>query len=276
MKQRLMLFALSCLLLAPATAQAMDIGYYTSQVERIMTAQRVKDMLGVARQIKEAGGSYQQDLPCPLDTRTDDPESMRVLIGVRQFDALYAAAFGKREDAARFIKAQNDLVMKLNLKGRVDVAAVFPPEMNWMVREPDKVTFDDIVAAYADNAARYKDLAGDAQGFDVMADALYGFAVEGLYVVGLHAIQAEGEPAMQELLKGMMPSLEALAEIYGSFKDRGDYAAYVDPDRFLEKGSRLGWLRQVADFIEKSEGDMSIHEITAMAGFAAVQRRALQ
>ena len=276
MKPHCAIFVLACLVLAPVTAAAEDIGHYADQVERIMTGQRITDMMDVAMRLKQAGGSYQQDLTYAPVAGTPDPEAMRVLIGVRQFDALYAAAFGKRREAARFLKEQNDLILKLNLKGRVDVSAVFPPELNWMVREPDNINFDDIVAAYADNASRYKDLTADPAGFDVIADALFGFVVEGLCVTGLHAIQAEGEPGMQRLLQGMTPSLEALAELYGSFRDSRDYSAYVDPDRFLEKGSRLGWIRQVADFIKKSDGDLTIHEITAVAGFAAVQRRQLQ
>ncbi len=275
MKLRCAILTLVCLLLAPNPAMAKSIDYYAGQVEQIMTGKRITDMMGVAMRLKEAGGSYQQDLTYPLEAGIHDAEAMRVLIGVRQFDALYAAAFGKRQDVALFLKAQEALILKLNLKGRVDVSAVFPPELNWMAREPDKVDFHDIVAAYADNASRYTNLTADPAGFDVIADSLFGFAVEGLYVIGLHAIQAEGEPAMAELLNGMEPCLEALGRLYGTFEDSRDYAAYVDPDMFLEKGSRLGWIRQVAEFIQRSGSDLSIHEITAIAGFAAVQRKAL-
>lgn len=280
MKLHHAIVGLALLLLAatPAMGQDQDqkMERLAAQVSDAITQADITDMMSVTMRLKEAGASYQEALTYPMDTRFDnDPEAMRLLIGVRQFDALYAAAFGKKQEVMRFLKAQNDLVMQLNLKGRVDVAAVFPPELNWMLREPDKVNFDDIVAAYADNLERYKEMGKVPAGLDVIGDALYGFVVEGLYVTGQSVIQAGGDPQMKRAVNGMAPSLDALAQVYGIMQQDKDYAAYLDPAQLLDQGARMGWIKELADMIARKGGNLSDNELQAIAAFAVEQRKTI-
>ncbi len=280
MKLHYVLIGLACLLLAATPFNELDkdqkMERIAAEVNEAITKADITDMMSASMRLKEAGGSYQEALTYPMDTRfADDPEAMRVLIGVRQFDALYAAAFGKKQAVTSFLKAQNDLVMQLNLKGRVDVAAVFPPELNWMVREPDKVDFKDIVAAYADNIDRYNEMGKDPAGLDVIGDALYGFVVEGLYITGQSVIQAGSDPQMMRVINGMAPSLNALTHIYKIMETDKDYAAYVDPAQLLDQGARMGWVKELADMITRKGGNLSGSELQAIAAFAVEQRKTI-
>ena len=279
--QRLTIILAFCLLLAaaPAQAQDTDIKRIPAEVNDIFTKEGITDMMSVSMRLKEAGGSYQQDLTYPLDAKFQDfPEAMRILIGVYQFDALYAAAFGKRQEVARFLKAQEKQILELNLKGRVDVAALFPPELNWMLREPDKVDFKDIVAAYADNLSRYEKLAEDPVGLDLIGDALYGFVVEGLYVSGQSVLQAGSDPQMMRVINGMSPSLEALTRLYEGLERNKDYAALLDPDQImdnLDQSARRGWVKELANMIAQKGGSLSGNELAAIAAFAVDQRKTI-
>jgi len=267
---------LICLLLAAVPAQAQDqtLERVSVDVIKIATQEQLTDMMSVSMRLKEAGASYQKALTYP-EIKLDDSEAMRVFIGVRQFDALYAAAFGKKKDVAAFLKAQNDQVMQLNLKGRVDVAAVFPPELNWMLREPDKVNFKDIVAAYADNLSRYEKLGEEPAGLDVIGDALFGFVVEGLYVTGQSILQAGSDPQMLRVINGMSPSLNALSRLYEAMTHDKQYAAFCDTAEALELGERRGWIKEMADMLAQKGGSLSGNELQAIATFAVKKRQTL-
>jgi len=270
---------LICLLLAAVPAQAQDNDAIPFQgieaLKEAMTRENITDMMSVSMRLKEAGGSYQQALTYPQGSELDDPEARRVLIGVRQFDTLYAAAFGKKQEVARFIKAMDEQVLKLNLKGRMDVASVFPPELNWMAREPDKVNFNEIVDAYADNLSRIEVKADNPVELDVIADSLYGFVVEGLYVTGQSILQAGGDPQMLRVVNGMSPSLEILATLYEKISNNPEFTAILDTAETLELSARKGWIREMADMIVRKGGSLSGNDLQAIAAFAVTQRQSI-
>ena len=273
------LLGLCCLVLvtSPALATEQDPGApvrsMAVEAKEIITEQGLTDMMSVTMRLKEAGASYQKSLAYPAKARLgDDAEARRLLIGVYQFDALYAAAFGKKKDVSEFLKAQSDQVMKLNLKGRVDVAAVFPPELNWMLREPDKVDFDDIVTAYADNLPRYEELAKELPGLNVLSDALYGFVVEGLYVSGQSILDTGSDPRMKRVINALRPALEALTQLYASMEYAPDRDS-LDPTELLSQGARRGWVKELTDLVVRKQGDLSDNELAAIAAYAVEQRK---
>lgn len=249
-------------------AQAKELQHYVDQVQALLTKEKVQNMMGVAKKLKESGLSYQHSLTFPLNVERGDgddkAEDLRVLIGVYQFDALYSAAFGKKREAAASIKAKGEMLNKLNIKGEMDISAIFPPSLKRMLKEPDKFEFDKIVAAYADAADQFHKIMGRPAGFDIIEASLYGFLLEGLYIVGKSAEMTENNLKINALLFEMMPNLQTVITLYEIFENDEDYATFVDPDMFLEKGERLGWLKVLFKLIKDRKGILTEQEHRAI------------
>ena len=276
---RILAACLVALFLSGLDVQAKELQYYVDKIQDLITKDNVQEMLVIGKKIKATGASYQHSITFPTKVTivdsTDMSEDMRVMIGVYQFDALYAAAFGKKLEAAQFIEAKNELISKLNLKGKMDVAAISPPRLKQMLREPDRIDHDDIVAAYADSAGQFHKMMTLPEGFDVVEASMYGFLIEGLYVGERLIRQSYTNPDIRNLINEFLPNLNTIINLYETFEIDEDYAKYVDPEMFLEKAERLGWLKSLANLIQIRKGKLSYLEHQGILNMVGKKREEL-
>jgi hypothetical protein len=263
----------SLLLLVSGTGMCADMQTYVDQAQKILSAKNVRSMMDVAKKLKEYGASFQPAmlLPPDLPDRVETGKNIHLLIGAYQFDALYAASFGRRNQAAKAIKAMGDLLNRTNMKSIVNTSALFPPELNWMLREPDTVDIDEVIDAYAANAPKYKDIMAEKTGFALVLDSLYGAVVEGLYIATSSALLMGDHPSTNNLLAEFRSNITLLLSLYGVFEDDAAYAANVDPS-FLERSQRIGWLTSMASFLEKNQGNLSMNQIRNVNRFVSKER----
>jgi hypothetical protein len=263
----------SLLLLVSGTGMCADMQTYVDQAQKILSAKNVRSMMDVAKKLKEYGASFQPAmlLPPDLPDRVETGRNIHLLIGAYQFDALYAASFGRRNQAAKAIKAMGDLLNRTNMKSIVNTSALFPPELNWMLREPDTVNIDEVIDAYAANAPKYKDIMAEKTGFALVLDSLYGAVVEGLYIATSSALLMGDHPSTNNLLAEFRSNITLLLSLYGVFEDDAAYAANVDPS-FLERSQRIGWLTSMASFLEKNQGNLSMNQIRNVNRFVSKER----
>jgi hypothetical protein len=263
----------SLLLLVSGTGMCADMQTYVDQAQKILSAKNVRSMMDVAKKLKEYGASFQPAmlLPPDLPDRVETGKNIHLLIGAYQFDALYAASFGRRNQAAKAIKAMGDLLNRTNMKSIVNTSALFPPELNWMLREPDTVNIDEVIDAYAANAPKYKDIMAEKTGFALVLDSLYGAVVEGLYIATSSALLMGDHPSTNNLLAEFRSNITLLLSLYGVFEDDAAYAANVDPS-FLERSQRIGWLTSMASFLEKNQGNLSMNQIRNVNRFVSKER----
>jgi hypothetical protein len=263
----------SLLLLVSGTGMCADMQTYVDQAQKILSAKNVRSMMDVAKKLKEYGASFQPAmlLPPDLPDRVETGRNIHLLIGAYQFDALYAASFGRRNQAAKAIKAMGDLLNRTNMKSIVNTSALFPPELNWMLREPDTVDIDEVIDAYAANAPKYKDIMAEKTGFALVLDSLYGAVVEGLYIATSSALLMGDHPSTNNLLAEFRSNITLLLSLYGVFEDDAAYAANVDSS-FLERSQRIGWLTSMARFLEKNQGNLSMNQIRNVNRFVSKER----
>jgi hypothetical protein len=263
----------SLLLLVSGTGMCADMQTYVDQAQKILSAKNVRSMMDVAKKLKEYGASFQPAmlLPPDLPDRVETGKNIHLLIGAYQFDALYAASFGRRNQAAKAIKAMGDLLNRTNMKSIVNTSALFPPELNWMLREPDTVNIDEVIDAYAANAPKYKDIMAEKTGFALVLDSLYGAVVEGLYIATSSALLMGDHPSTNNLLAEFRSNITLLLSLYGVFEDDAAYAANVDSS-FLERSQRIGWLTSMARFLEKNQGNLSMNQIRNVNRFVSKER----
>jgi hypothetical protein len=157
------------------------------------------------------------------------------------------------------------------MKSIVNTSALFPPELNWMLREPDTVDIDEVIDAYAANAPKYKDIMAEKTGFALVLDSLYGAVVEGLYIATSSALLMGDHPSTNNLLAEFRSNITLLLSLYGVFEDDAAYAANVDSS-FLERSQRIGWLTSMARFLEKNQGNLSMNQIRNVNRFVSKER----
>jgi len=251
-----------------------DTQAYIEQAQNILSQKNIRNMMDVSKTLKEYGASFQQSLLLPPDLSADlgPGQSVHLLIGAYQFDALYAAAFGRKKDAAKAIKSIGTLLNTTNLQSIVSTAALFPPELNWMLREPDKVDIDEVIDAYAANAPKYKKIMADKHGFDVVVDSIYGGLIEGLYISTRSAFIMNNPVAANKILNEFQDNIGFVLGLYNIFEDDMAYADSVDGFLFLERGERVGWLQSLADFLKANNGKLTMEHIKAIGRFVTKER----
>ncbi len=251
-----------------------DTQAYIEQAQNILSQKNIRNMMDVSKTLKEYGASFQQSLLLPPDLSADlgPGQSVHLLIGAYQFDAPYAAAFGRKKDAAKAIKSIGTLLNTTNLQSIVSTAALFPPELNWMLREPDKVDIDEVIDAYAANAPKYKKIMADKHGFDVVVDSIYGGLIEGLYISTRSAFIMNNPVAANKILNEFQDNIGFVLGLYNIFEDDMAYADSVDGFLFLERGERVGWLQSLADFLKANNGKLTMEHIKAIGRFVTKER----
>lgn len=288
---RLFVLVSLALAMAASCAQAKVLQDYIDQVQRALSERNVHTMLDITRVLKGIGASYQQSLTAPLDdAATAVPgEHLKMMVGVYQFDALYAAAFRKKKQASDALAAQSLLMDKMNLRGRLDVTAVFPPEIRDMMRDPETMSVGKVIDAYAKNAKNYEKMMREPQGFDLLESALYGFVVEGLYVVTQTA-GATGDdqetarmltepvtlagtpPSRVSLLETMQTGTRLILQVYLAFDDKKMYGEIVDPERPEEMVERRSYMAEVLDILKEMQDGVSTQSLTRLTSMVNSER----
>jgi len=266
----------SLLLLASSTGMCAETQDYIDQAQKVLSQKNIRSMMDVSKTLKEYGASYQPALLLPPDLpqNLQKGENVHLLIGAYQFDALYAASFGRKDQAAKDIKAMGTLLNTTNLKSIVNTAALFPPELNWMLREPDKVNIDEVIDAYAANAPKYKDIMANTYGFRVVIDSMYGALIEGLYIATRSAVLLDDKAVSNKILGEFQNNISLTLNLYSIFENDLDYAESVDL-LFLERSQRVGWMESLAEFLTMNKGSITLEHIKAIGRFVSRERMRL-
>ena len=264
------------LLLLASSGMCAETQDYIDQAQKVLSQKNIRSMMDVSKTLKEYGASYQQVLLLPTDLSQNSYQktNAHLLIGAYQFDALYAASFGRKDQAAKDIKAMGTLLNTTNMKSIADTSALYPPELNWMLREPDAVNIDEVIDAYAANAPKYKDIMASKQGFALTIDSIYGSMVEGLYIATRSAVLMDDRTAANSILNGFQNNINLVLNLYAVFENNLDYADSVDV-LFLERSQRVGWMESLAEFLTMNKGNITMEHIKAIGRFVTRERMRL-
>ena len=168
--------------------------------------------------MREAGGAYLPEIVPSGDVDLyQDVDRRRMAVGAFAMNLLYASAFRQAQPAARFGQAACALLAELGHPW---------PEAERRFREAleriDDPGADDgirLLLAELTASSEWRDLLDDPDGLALLADATYGYLVEGLYLAveiaalsNYHANYVRFVADMRNALMAFEPALRLFAE----------------------------------------------------------------
>ena len=209
--------------------------------------------------LKEAGLSYQKSLTAPLEevTACKDQEGLRILLGMYSFDANYAMVFGKKKE---FLETKEAIVSqvlnRLDTRDKLRITTIKPELLKDVLDDPENMKKRD---ALFNNLQTNFDTLGkqadsDDEVMDLLVDSLYGYLIQGVYVVCELALNNESGDKMIALFNSQAQHLETFDAVFDTFKDPEltEMVEYVERDPLLDG---------IKDLIKNKKGKLDRHDI---------------
>jgi hypothetical protein len=188
--------------------------------------------------LREIGASYVPELVAPVDV--DKYQHMgrrRIMSGVYLMDLTYASTFGLREPAARYGQAVYQLLDQVG----------FPqPDMERRYREAleqiDLPGGDERLRQLAqeqDKSKIWQNKLQTGDGVELVADSLYGFLLEGLYLTSELCALSNYDPSSMAYVSYIRESFQDYNKLLYRLGNSPEFAASV------EKHERLNFLASI-------------------------------
>ena len=188
--------------------------------------------------LREIGASYVPELVAPVDV--DKYQGMgrrRIMSGVYLMDLTYASTFAQREPVARYGQAVDELLDRVG----------FPqPDMERRYREAlaqiDQPGGDERLRELAKEQEKNKiwqDKLQTGDGVELVADNLYGFLIEGLYLTSELCFLSNYDPSSMAYVAYVRDSFEDYKKLLYRLGDSPEFAASV------ENHDRLNFLASI-------------------------------
>ena len=188
--------------------------------------------------LREVGASYVPELVAPVDVdRYQGVVMRRTMTGVYLMDLTYASTFGRQADAARFGEAVYRLL---------DQVGYPQPEMERRYREAleqiDQPGGDERLRQLVkeqEQSKLWQDKLQTGDGVEFVADNLYGFLLEGLYLTSELCFLADYDPSSMAYVAYLRDSFQAYKRLLDRMGENKEFAATV------EKNDRLNFLTSI-------------------------------
>ena len=188
--------------------------------------------------LREVGASYLPELVANADP--DAVQSMarrRMMTGVYLMDLTYAATFDRQPEAARFGQA---------LYALLDLVGYPEPDLERRYREAlaqiDEPGGDERLRQLVTEQNKrpaWQDRLDTGMGVELVADSLYGFMIEGLYLTSELCILSNYDPATMMYVAYLRNSFKAYEKLLYRLGDSPEFATAVD------QHERLGFLATI-------------------------------
>lgn len=256
-----------------ATARATDdevdaedvgesVGVLFSDVMEILSKEKIHSQFDMMRQLKDVGVSYQAALLVPddLGPRLDLANRKRYA-GIKLFDAIYAATFMKRKEAANAVMTIEQIQSSLDLRSYADISDSFFKTVKKAAAEPESVQVQELLDQLAnDYVHEIPAMLSSEETASYLIEGLYGFTVEISHILLFFSREGQSDLLREGVRKSMDTDwYYAILDIFDSF-NRSRKTQVVDAD--LEQ--RLGVLRQIVSALEaERSGSASSAELAA-------------
>jgi hypothetical protein len=188
--------------------------------------------------LREIGASYVPELVASVDIdKYQGVGRRRIMSGVYLMDLTYASTFGQREPAAKFGQAVYELLDRVG----------FPqPDMERRYREAlaqiDQPGGDERLKELAKEQEKnkiWRDKLQTGDGVELVADSLYGFLLEGLYLTSELCFLSNYDPASMAYVAYVRDSCEDYKQLLFRLGDSPEFATSV------ENHDRLNFLASI-------------------------------
>ena len=188
--------------------------------------------------LREIGAAYVPELVAPIDVdRYQGVVRRRIMTGTYLMDLTYASTFDRQADAARYGQAVCQLLElvgypqpELERRYREALAQIDEPggdeRLRQLVNEQNK-------------SPAWQDRLDTGMGVELVADSLYGFMIEGLYLTSELCILSNYDPATMMYVAYLRNSFKAYEKLLYRLGDSPEFATAVD------QHERLGFLATI-------------------------------
>ena len=218
------------LLAASLAASALEISdELRMEIQRDVEAvQKEGPKMGeVMAALREIGASYLPEIVAPADIdKYQHMERRRIMTGVYLMDLTYAATFGRNEPAARYGQAIYQLLEQVG----------YPqPDMERRYREAlaqiDQPGGDERLQQLAkeqEQDASWQEKLKTGDGVDFVADNLYGFMLEGLYLTSELCFLSNYDASSMMYVGYMRDSFQAYDKLLYRLGESSEFATSID------------------------------------------------
>ncbi|HBA83155.1 MAG TPA: hypothetical protein DCZ95_03580 [Verrucomicrobia bacterium] len=229
------------------------------EVQKLISQGRIQNAFDFFRIMKNFGMTYQPSLAAPNDLvgKLDD-EQLRLYAGVKLYDAIYAAAFMKRQEVADDVRTIEEIQTALDLRSHADINNSFLTTLKKAAADPESVDVQQLMEQLAaDYVSEVPALMSSVEGADYLIDGLYGCVIELFYLGNMQYTEDNSqrlEEGFDQMKTAGNPKL--LLELFAAF-DRMD-----EPIRLSgETQEKLAVIRELYELDEADEsGKMTDEE----------------
>lgn len=170
----------------PPTAEAAAaLKQVTGEAQKFLTQESVFKLADRARLFKDYGVTYMPEIVAPngLEAKLTGCK-LGQYVGVKMFDAVYAASFGKRQEVADCMKSIDAALQKLDIRSYADFSNHLATTLRTATTEENLDAKKLVNQLAADAANEVPAALSNPVTAHFLLDAMYGFAIEAHYTSG--------------------------------------------------------------------------------------------
>ena len=159
---------------------------FEAEAQNILTRENVHSMLDRPRLLKEYGVTYQPELVVSDDLASKLSHcNLRIYAGIKMYDAIYAAVFNKGQEVAKSIQAIEEVMQKLDLRSHADFSGHMLGTVRKAASETENINVKEMLDQLTTDALNELPVfMSSSESSHYLMDAIYGFTVEAIYVMG--------------------------------------------------------------------------------------------
>lgn len=170
----------------PAAEVSAALKQLTAEAQKILTQEKVHTLLDRSRVLKEYGVTYLPELIAPngLEKKLTGC-NLRQYVGMKMFDALYAAAFNKRQAVADSITSIEAALQTLDLRSHADFSGRMMATLRKATSGDETVDAKKLADQLSADALQELPAAlSSPETAHFLLDAFHGFNTEGSCMLG--------------------------------------------------------------------------------------------
>jgi len=170
----------------PAQADSKSLQQVAADAKKIVTQDKIHDLMDWYRKMKDYGMTYQPTLTAPNDLVGKLNESqLRRYAGIKLMDALYAATFQQRQAVAECVHTIEQIQDALDLRSHADLNQYFLHTLKVAANQPEELDVQQLLEQLAsDYILELPDMLSTLQTADYLIDGLTGMIIEMDYITG--------------------------------------------------------------------------------------------
>lgn len=183
----------------PAEAQSLQLQQLAAEARKIVTQDKIHDLMDRYRKMKDYGLTYQPSLAAPNNLVGQlNEKQLRLYAGIKLMDALYATTFQKRQEVADCIRTIEEIQDALNLRSHADLNQYFLHTLKVAANQPDELDVQQLIEQLAsDYILELPDMLSSMNTADYLVDGLYGMCIQNSFTLA-SLLATENGPRLEE------------------------------------------------------------------------------